>query len=65
MSAEPKDQSSGEPATSPTPARSAAWIGILKAGVQAQRLVPGAVCGGGVCRPSCVGSHRPSFDGLA
>ena len=36
-----ENQISVEPASSSAPAQSAEWSGILKAGVQAQRLVKG------------------------
>lgn len=41
--------------------RSAEWSGILKAGVQAQCLVPGAVCVGGTAA-ALYASHRISHD---
>ncbi len=43
------------------PARAAEWACILKAGVQAQRLVPGAVCVGGTAAALYAG-HRVSQD---
>ena len=56
-----KNQKSGEPAGFPAPARAAEWTGILQAGVQAQRLVPGAVCVGGTAAALYAG-HRVSQD---
>ena len=58
MSAEMKNQKTGEPAP-PAPARSDGWAGILKVGVQAQRLGPGAVCVGGTAATLYAG-HRVS-----
>lgn len=55
-----KNQKSGEPAT-PSSVPAAGWAGILKAGVQAQRLVPGAVCVGGTAAALYAG-HRVSQD---
>jgi len=56
-----KNQKPGQSAASPDLARSAEWGGILKAGVQAQRLVPGAVCVGGTAAALYAG-HRVSQD---
>ncbi len=44
-----------------TPATGAEWGGILRAGVQAQRLVPGAICVGGTAAALYAG-HRISYD---
>lgn len=56
-----KNQKTGEPALSTAPAQSAEWAGILKAGVQAQRLVPGTICVGGTAAALYAG-HRMSHD---
>ncbi|HNQ89490.1 MAG TPA: hypothetical protein PKM73_12805 [Verrucomicrobiota bacterium] len=56
-----KREPSGE---RPAPGRapgSAEWIRVLRAGVQAQRLVPGAVCVGGTAAALYAG-HRLSHD---
>lgn len=58
MSADKKAQKTGESAT---PVRSSAWTGVLQAGVQAQCLVPGAVCVGGTAAALYAG-HRLSQD---
>lgn len=61
MSAEMKNQKPGESAASLAPKRAADWAGILKAGVQAQQIVPGAVCVGGTAAALYAG-HRLSQD---
>jgi len=61
MSAEMKNQKPGESAASHAQARAVEWAGILKAGVHAQRLVPGAVCVGGTAAALYAG-HRVSLD---
>ncbi len=53
-----KNQKPGESAT---PVRSSVWTGVLKAGVQAQRLMPRAVCVGGTAAALYAG-HRFSQD---
>mgnify|MGYP007080472276 CR=1 FL=1 len=50
-----------ESAASLAHARAVEWAGILRAGVQAQRLVPGAVCVGGTAAALYAG-HRVSLD---
>src|SRR6266487_335980 len=58
---EPKQQ---HPDETPRPAfatPSAEWSRVLAAGVQAQRLVPGAVCVGGTAAALYAG-HRVSYD---
>lgn len=49
------------PAIKTGSARSSAWVSVLKAGVEAQRLVPGAVCVGGTASALYAG-HRLSQD---
>src|ERR1039457_4342770 len=61
MSAETKKQKPDEPALTGGVNRSVEWSGILKAGVHAQRLVPGAVCVGGTAAALYAG-HRISHD---
>ncbi len=61
MSTGTKTEPSGE---RPAPGRapgSAEWIRVLQAGVQAQRLVPGAICVGGTAAALYAG-HRLSHD---
>lgn len=54
-------QKSGEASPHDSPKRLAEWAGILRAGVQAQRLVPGSVCVGGTAAALYAG-HRISLD---
>ena len=61
MCAEMNKPKPGKPAQSGDANRSAKWAGILKAGVEAQRLVPGAVCVGGTAAALYAG-HRISHD---
>ncbi len=56
-----KKEKPGEPAPTLDSARATEWAGILKAGVHAQRLVPGAVCVGGTAAALYAG-HRISYD---
>ncbi len=56
MSAGMKNSKAGESVS-----KMAGWAGILKAGVHAQRLVPGAVCVGGTAAALYAG-HRVSQD---
>ncbi len=60
MSAGMNIRKRSEPTTSLDPRPSSEWAGILKAGVQAQRLVPGAVCVGGKAAVLYAG-HRVSL----
>jgi hypothetical protein len=61
MSAEMKKQKPDEPTRVDSAPVSAEWTAILKAGVQAQRLVPGTVCVGGTAAALYAG-HRISHD---
>ena len=61
MSAKPKKQKPVEPVARGCATHSAEWTRILKAGVQAQRLVPGAICVGGTAAALYAG-HRISRD---
>jgi hypothetical protein len=61
MGAEMEKQKPGEPSPLKTTPQGAEWSSILKAGVQAQRLVPGAVCVGGTAAALYAG-HRISHD---
>jgi hypothetical protein len=61
MSAEMKKHKPDEPGPTGGVTRSAEWSAILKAGVQAQRLVPGAICVGGTAAALYAG-HRISHD---
>ncbi len=54
-------QKSGETGRSDSPTPLTGWAGILRAGVQAQRLVPGSVCVGGTAAALYAG-HRISLD---
>lgn len=56
-----KKEKPGEPAANLNPSRGTEWAGILKAGVHAQRLVPGAVCVGGTAA-ALYARHRISYD---
>lgn len=61
MSAEPDHPKPAPAAPADLASRTAAWAGILQSGVQAQRLVPGAVCVGGTAAALYAG-HRVSLD---
>jgi len=61
MSAEMKKEQSSQPAAPGDAMRSTEWVRILEAGVQAQRLVPGAICVGGTAAALYAG-HRISHD---
>ena len=61
MCAEMKKQPTGERVVPGGAIRSVEWTSILQAGVQAQRLVPGAICVGGTAAALYAG-HRISHD---
>jgi hypothetical protein len=61
MSAEMDKRKPVKPAPIEGETRSGEWSSILKAGVQAQRLVPGAICVGGTAAALYAG-HRISHD---